>query len=276
MLRHQVVLFLLVIIFAAAAGMGCGTDAGAEPGPSEPEVPAEPSVRQEDIVLYLPASEGRWLEEHEATVEVRGEAPGAIVLAEWVDRVDALPTGVKAEADLQRDTMYVSFSDQIRELSLEAEPIVVKSLVHTMSALEGTEKVQILIDGKRVETLAGNSFVGEPLTRDDSVLATEEFRPMEPADPREGEQFIYAEIVEVGVAEGWVQIEQHMGDARDEEVDPRIDLAEEVVIHLQMVDADGDLSYSMLAPDELRQGMLVGIILDPEGNARGMVVEENN
>ncbi len=263
-------LFVGLLIFAVALLSGCSPNVAADPGP---EVPAAPSAREVDVELHLPSPDGGWLESIVESVEVRGEAMESVVLDLWLDRVGGLPTGVSAGAEHRGDIIYVSFGNAIHDVDLEDEPILVKSLVSTMVEIEGARMVQILVEGKKVETLAGNSLVSEPLGRDDSVLATDEFVPMEPADPREGEVFVYGEIIETSSDGAWIEIDQHIADARDEVIDPRVHLRGDVVVQVQKIDDDGEAEYSMMDPTDLGPGMVVGIIIGDGGEARGVIVE---
>ncbi len=277
---RKVAFCTVVILGVALLFSGCGAGVSAEPGP---EVPATPSAREVDINLHLPESGGGWLEQRTETVEVRGEPLETVVIARWLQSVEHLPPGVDADAELRGETVYVSFNEAIRDISLDWEGLIVKSLVSTLVEIDGAETVQILIDGKKVGTLAGNSAVGEPLARDDAVLAregseSEEFIPIRPADPREGEIFVYGEIVGVsdplqGSTVGWIEIEQHIADAQTPEVDPRVALTIDVVIHLQEIDAERNDHYSMLEVEDLEVGMIVGIVINDEGMARGIIVE---
>ncbi|MFP4201060.1 MAG: GerMN domain-containing protein [Clostridia bacterium] len=274
---RQLSYLIVVLLGAALLFSSCGTDVSAEP---DPEVPATPSERQVDIELHLPESDGGWLEERTETVEVRGEPLEAVVLQRWMKSIEHLPTAVEADAELRGETVYVSFNEAIRDISLDWEGIIVKSLVSTLVEIDGAETVQILVDGKKVGTLAGNSAVGEPLGPDDAVLAREDFTPIEPADTREGEVFIYGELLEVpdpmqGSTVGWIEIEQHIADAQTPEIDPKIALTIDVVINRQEIDAEGNDSYSMMTVEDLEPGMIVGIVLNDKGMARSIIVEEH-
>lgn len=273
---RRIAYYIALILGVTLLFSGCGTDASAEPSP---EVPATPSEREVEIDLHLPEADGGWLEEDTKTVEVRGEPMETVVIAQWLQSVEQLPAGVEADAELRGDAIYVSFNEAIRDISLDWEGIVVKSLVSTLVEIDGAETVQILVDGKKVGTLAGNSAVGEPLGPDDSVLAREDFTPIETADPREGEVFVYGELLEVpdplqGSTVGLIEIEQHIADAQTPEIDHKIALTIDVVIQRQEIDAEGNDSYSMMEMEDLEPGMIVGIILNDKGMARAIIVED--
>ncbi|MCL6471224.1 MAG: GerMN domain-containing protein [Firmicutes bacterium] len=50
------------------------------------------------------------------------------------------------------------------------EIMAVYSVVNTLTELPGIQKVQILIDGKPVDTITGHLDTSEPLARDDSII----------------------------------------------------------------------------------------------------------
>ncbi|MBC7335343.1 MAG: GerMN domain-containing protein, partial [Clostridia bacterium] len=70
---------------------------------------------------------------------------------------------------------YPSFSPEITRLSVgsKGEALVVAAIANTLTKFPGVERVQILIDGKRVETLAGHVDVSKPVGRNDAVVRLE-------------------------------------------------------------------------------------------------------
>lgn len=79
-----------------------------------------------------------------------------------------IPEGTRLiSLDVVNKIAFVNFS---REIQLRhwggttGELITVTSIVITLTQLEGIEKVQILVEGQRLETLLGHVYIFEPLT----------------------------------------------------------------------------------------------------------------
>lgn len=74
--------------------------------------------------------------------------------------------------DIKNDLAIVNFSKEIQTIkggSLQ-ELLIVGSIVNTLTEFNEIKKVQILIEGKRVETLLGHMDLSAPLERDESIM----------------------------------------------------------------------------------------------------------
>jgi len=67
---------------------------------------------------------------------------------------------------------YPDFSREITRLSVggEGEALILASIANTLIKFPGIEKVQILIDGKKAETLAGHFDISKPIGRNETLL----------------------------------------------------------------------------------------------------------
>jgi len=67
---------------------------------------------------------------------------------------------------------YPDFSREITRLSVggEGEALILASIANTLIKFPGIEKVQILIDGKKAETLAGHYDISKPIGRNETLL----------------------------------------------------------------------------------------------------------
>ncbi len=85
-----------------------------------------------------------------------------------------IPSGTKIlGASIKKDIAYVNFSNELRKNhpggSL-GEILTIYSIVNTLTELPYIKRVQILIDGAIIETLAGHMDISEPLEKDLSIL----------------------------------------------------------------------------------------------------------
>jgi len=67
---------------------------------------------------------------------------------------------------------YPNFSREITKLSVgsKGEALLVAAIANTLIKFPGVERVQILVEGKKVESLAGHVDISRPLGRNDEVL----------------------------------------------------------------------------------------------------------
>ena len=73
---------------------------------------------------------------------------------------------------MDNDTAVVDFSSDITRMNVGAavEALVVASIVNTLTEFPGVGRVQLLVEGEQVETLAGHVDVSGPLERDEGVV----------------------------------------------------------------------------------------------------------
>ncbi|MBS3908051.1 MAG: GerMN domain-containing protein [Actinobacteria bacterium] len=75
--------------------------------------------------------------------------------------------------DINDRIAYVSFSKELIDKhwgGSSGELMTITSIVNTLTEFDDIQKVQILVDGKTVETIAGHSDVSRPLARDDTKI----------------------------------------------------------------------------------------------------------
>ncbi|HBT19974.1 MAG TPA: hypothetical protein DEA47_01180 [Peptococcaceae bacterium] len=70
---------------------------------------------------------------------------------------------------------YPNFSREITKLSVgsRGEELAVASIANTLIKFPGVEKVQILVEGQTVETLAGHVDTSKPLGRNETLISIE-------------------------------------------------------------------------------------------------------
>jgi len=85
-----------------------------------------------------------------------------------------LPTGTKLKNLTVRDHIaYVDFNDKIIKNNVggsATEILIVAAVVNTLTEFPDIHKVQILVEGKTVETLSGHMSVGQPLSRSEGII----------------------------------------------------------------------------------------------------------
>jgi hypothetical protein len=156
------------------------TSAGPAPGPEKPPAP----VRHITATLFVGAGDGQHL--HAVQREVAfGEGPveqgRQIVLAQLATSAEApLMTVVPPGATLrsfyisERGEAFVDLGPEIVAAhpgGSAAEQLTLYAIVNAVAAnLPAVTMVQLLIEGKEVDTLAGHVDIRRPLRKNDAIL----------------------------------------------------------------------------------------------------------
>ncbi|MGE5483840.1 MAG: GerMN domain-containing protein [Ignavibacteriales bacterium] len=177
------ILACLMLPALAAAIAGC-MPLGPQAGPTDTPVDPNPPEKSLTVVLHFPDKAGRWLEMEPRPVS-GNERHEVIALAEWVKGPKSptlgqfLPAGTTAELVETKDgTAFVSLSPQIKSVDQKYMSLVLQALVNTMTEVPGISRVQILVNGKKEESLARKIFAGEPVQRDMNCVARQGYRPI--------------------------------------------------------------------------------------------------
>lgn len=151
-----------------------------EPAPTQPVVPdpatSTPRERNIDIKVYFPDESGINLVAVKRRIRITSENQKyedavKIIMAnpKEPELTSIFPRGAKLNGvTLENGTAYVDFSETLQRYFVggsTGEELLVMSLVDTLTEFPEIKRVQILIDGAEIETLAGHMDLSEPLTR---------------------------------------------------------------------------------------------------------------
>jgi germination protein M len=86
-----------------------------------------------------------------------------------------LPKGVAVRSvRLKGDTVTVDFNSQFDDSRFwggsEHSYLAVQAIVNSLTEVKGVSRVQLLVEGKAVETIVGHVELSGPLERDDTVI----------------------------------------------------------------------------------------------------------
>ncbi|OWZ84884.1 GerMN domain-containing protein [Natranaerobius trueperi] len=70
---------------------------------------------------------------------------------------------------IEENIAHVDFSSEISQAAFGSEPelLLIQSVVYTLVQFEEVDKVQFLIEGDIVDSIAGHIYTGEPISKDD-------------------------------------------------------------------------------------------------------------
>ncbi|HEY8394097.1 MAG TPA: GerMN domain-containing protein [Thermaerobacter sp.] len=173
------------VVIMPDTGQGQGSDAAAPPsadGGSAPVIVPDPSDERVTLTLFFPSATGipgpgpwpwrRTIERPERLADLARTALENL-LSPPPDSpfLPALPEGTRVlsvEVDESKQIAYANFSRELVSNHIGGsfnEGNTVHAIVQTLTGLPGIRHVQILVEGKVVDSLAGHIAVNRPLAR---------------------------------------------------------------------------------------------------------------
>ncbi len=171
--------FWLVLVFVTLLSLGLGC---AQPPQTPDPAPVDPNPPQTEFsaTLYFGAAGAEHLQAEVRTLRQGAEPVELVIVRELLlgpqtkGLVRTLPPEARLLSIQVTDgTAAVDFS---RELQTKhwggsaGELLTVYSVVNTLTEMPGIERVQFLIEGEKVESLAGHLELTEPVTRDEGYI----------------------------------------------------------------------------------------------------------
>ncbi|MFW5999387.1 MAG: GerMN domain-containing protein [Halanaerobiaceae bacterium] len=145
------------------------------------ELEEESDELQQEVLLYFSSSDAMYLETEKRTVEennlymntlrelIAGPESSSLeeTIPEEVEVINFSLDGSLAEVDFNRKLVEEHWGGST------GERITVYSIVNTLAQFPEIEKVQILVNGKELETLAGHMDISGPLEPSKDIVSGE-------------------------------------------------------------------------------------------------------
>jgi len=88
--------------------------------------------------------------------------------------VSVMPAGTKLRhLSIKDNIAYVDFNDNLIKNNTggsAAEMLLVGSIINTLTEFNNIQKVQIMVEGKKIDTISGHMDIGEPLSRSEKII----------------------------------------------------------------------------------------------------------
>ncbi len=171
----SLILFVLGLIFLFCWAAGCAVSREVRPSPGGSKPPAESGQKEtrERITLYFGDRQAQWLVPEEREVIRKGEPLEEIVVRELIkgpagkDLHRSIPEGAQLlSLTVAGGVARVNFSREFQTKhwgGSTGESFTVYSVVNSLTRLEGIDKVLFLVEGEKIESLAGHMDLTEPL-----------------------------------------------------------------------------------------------------------------
>lgn len=171
---------LLCLFVAALMLSGCDKT----PGVQKPDETPNAQMISEEITLYFSDDQAMYLIPEDREIKIDKESTPVMMAEAIVKELIAGPTDTKfiatipPEAKLLSikitdDIASVDFSEELKSKhpgGSTGELMTLNSLANSLTELPEINQVQILINGEKVESLAGHADLTQPLTRDETVI----------------------------------------------------------------------------------------------------------
>jgi len=194
MINIRILLAMTFILLTAFIG-GCAENPQTSPMP--PTEPAQneqqqvvvpngqntplSSLAQEtmNVTVYSATKDAMYLvAEHQAVPKNTHPAQTAIELlvagTKNAELVSVMPTGTQLRhISIKNKVAYVDFNDKLVKNNTggsASEMLLVAAIVNTLTEFHDIEKVQIMVEGKKIDTISGHMDIGEPLSRSEKII----------------------------------------------------------------------------------------------------------
>lgn len=187
MMKHRLLFVALAGLLAIGLLVGCaaepgGNGPGGNNGGATVPKPADPAKPAQDMVavkVYFGTHDAKYV-----VAEISMLRNDALLMQRAMealaagpknaDLVPVIPKATKVRSVAVKDrTAYVDFSEEIAKRGFggsATEILAVGAIVNTLTEFPDVEKVQILVEGKRVSTLFGHLDVYDPLSRSPGII----------------------------------------------------------------------------------------------------------
>lgn len=193
-LRYLLLLVLAVTLLCAAgcndeknssAGIGDKTtitaDKGNAPDAAVPEKDKSKNGNSKlAIKVYYPDEQGMKLQAVKKTVKLGGEDKYTAALKALLEgtKEKGLTTIVPKQAKIksvkvQGDTVFVDFDSNLTKKFIggsTGEEMLVGSIVNTLTEFSEIKRVQLLVEGKKIESISGHLDLTKPVERMENLI----------------------------------------------------------------------------------------------------------
>jgi germination protein M len=177
--KSALVSILIILICLVAAGCGLLPAQNRTPD-SNPPVDPNPSVSEIEATLYFGDQNAEYLQREVRTVKKGSEPVEFLLITELLKgpqesgMIKTLPPEAKLlDVRVAEGTAFINFSRELQTRhwgGSAGELLTVYSVVNTITELPTVQRVQFLIEGDKMESLAGHMDTQEPISRDEGYI----------------------------------------------------------------------------------------------------------
>ena len=184
MKKKSLVLLLVLCLLVVTALTGCNTSGNNNANPTELPKKNEPKLDTVEIVLYFSDDQAMYLVPEKRNISIEEGAGDEMLAASIVKELIAGPKNKELNATIPAEAKILSVkinegvasADFSKELQTKhwggstGESMTLNSIANSLTELDSIDKVELLIEGKKVESLAGHWDTTVPLERNEDII----------------------------------------------------------------------------------------------------------
>jgi germination protein M len=184
MKKRSLVLLLVLCLLVVTALTGCNTSGNNNANPTELPKNNEPNLDTVEIVLYFSDDQAMYLVPEKRNVSIEEGASDEVLATSILKELIAGPQNKELHATIPAEAKVLSVkinegvasADFSQELQSKhwggstGEGMTLNSIANTLTELDSIDKVELLIEGKKVESLAGHMDTTVPLERNEGII----------------------------------------------------------------------------------------------------------
>ncbi|MGS0765370.1 GerMN domain-containing protein [Syntrophomonas curvata] len=182
--KSSLLVFILSLLLAVTALGGCKTASQGDPNTNKDPGANQPRPATVEVTLFFSDDQAEYLVPEKRNLTVKEGASDELLAGNIVKELIAGPKNkdlqptIPAESKLlslkiSEGIASVNFSDEIKSKhpgGSAGETMTMYSLINSLTEINSIDKVQLLIEGKKVETLAGHLDTSGPLERNEDII----------------------------------------------------------------------------------------------------------
>lgn len=171
---------LIMLLFLGVWINACSKDT-TQPPPPAPEQPKP--VATQEVNLYFSDEQANYLVAEKRSIQIESTDQKQLATA-VINELIAGPQQSKLHATMPQGSklLTLEISSGLATINFNqdfqtkhsggstGEMMTIYSLVNSLTDLPGIQQVQLLVDGKKLETLKGHLDISEPLTRNSDII----------------------------------------------------------------------------------------------------------
>jgi len=184
MKKKGLVLLVVLCLLAATALTGCSSWGKNKPKQGDDPNNQQPKLATVEVVLYFGDDQAQYLVPEKRNISIEQGASDEVLAASIIEELIAGPKNKELYATIPAEAKILSvkikdgvastdFSEELQSKhwgGSAGEGMTLNSIANTLTELDSIDKVQLLIEGKKVESLAGHADTTVPLERNEDII----------------------------------------------------------------------------------------------------------
>lgn len=184
MKKKSLVLLVVICLLAVTALIGCKTTGNNNQNPTDLPDNNQPKLDTVEVVLYFSDDQAMYLVPEKRNITIEEGASDEVLATRILKELIAGPNNKELNATIPAEAKILSVkinegvasADFSKELQSKhwggstGEGMTLNSIANTLTELDSIDKVELLIEGKKVESLAGHWDTTVPLERNEDII----------------------------------------------------------------------------------------------------------